>query len=108
MTRIIACLVTSIALVASIHPAVAQSIVTAHKIGYLAAGSAKSYKQRLTAFRQGLKALGYFDGKNIVIVERYAKGQRKHLPALAAQLVALPVDMIVTNGGTSTLAADRC
>jgi putative ABC transport system substrate-binding protein len=87
--------------------AYAQQAGKVHKIGYLAAGKAKSYKARLKAFRQGLKVLGYIEGKNILIEERYAARQRNRLPALAAQLVGLQIDVFVTNGGSSTLAADR-
>ncbi len=53
---------------------------------------------RLDAFRQGLLELGYVDGKNIVIERRHADGKSDHLPALAAELVSLKVDVIVTSG----------
>ncbi len=85
----------------------AQQAGKVYRIGYLTAGSAKAFRHRLAAFRQGLKALGYVEGKNIVMEERYAAGRRKRLPALAAELVGLKVDVIVTNGGTSTRLADR-
>ncbi len=61
----------------------------------------------MTAFRQGLRKLGYSEGKNIVIEERYAAGRRKRLPDLAAELVGLNVDVMVTNGHTATRLADR-
>ena len=53
---------------------------------------------RIEAFRQGLRELGYVEGKNIVIEWRYAEGKLDRLPALAAELVRLKVDVIVTAG----------
>ena len=60
---------------------------------------------RIEAFRQGLRELGYVEGKNIVIEYRYAEGKLDRLPALAAELVRLKVDVIVTGGPTATRAA---
>ena len=57
------------------------------------------------AFRQGLRELGYVEGKNIVIESRYADGKLDRLPALAAELVRLKVDVIVTGGRAVTRAA---
>ena len=60
------------------------------------------------AFREGLRELGYVEGRNLVIEYRDAEGNVDRLPALAAQLVALKVDVIVTGGGTpSALAAKQ-
>ena len=53
---------------------------------------------RIEAFRQGLRELGYVEGKNIVIECRYAEGKFDRLSALAAELVRLKVDVIVTGG----------
>ena len=60
---------------------------------------------RIEAFRQGLRELGYVEGKNIVIEYRYAEGKLDRLPALAAELVRLKVDVIVTAGPAATRAA---
>ena len=60
---------------------------------------------RTEAFRQGLRELGYVEGKNIVIELRSAEGKLDRLPALAAELVRLKVDVIVTAGPTATRAA---
>ncbi len=60
---------------------------------------------RTEAFRQGLRELGYVEGKNIVIELRSAEGKLDRLPALAAELVRLKVDVIVTGGPTATRAA---
>ena len=60
---------------------------------------------RIETFRQGLRELGYVEGKNIVIEWRYAEGKLDRLPALAAELVRLKVDIIVTAGAPATRAA---
>ena len=60
---------------------------------------------RIDAFRQGLRELGYVEGKNIIIECRSAEGKPDHLPALAAELVRLKVDVIVTGGGRATRTA---
>src|SRR4029434_2939578 len=59
----------------------------------------------LEAFRQGLRELGYVEGKNIVIEYRYARGKDEILRDLAAELVGLNVDIILTYGVTATKAA---
>jgi putative tryptophan/tyrosine transport system substrate-binding protein len=75
------------------------------RIGYLSGASASSAPARVEAFRQGLRELGYVEGKNIIIEWRYAEGKLDRLPALAAELVRLEVDVIVTGGPTATRAA---
>jgi len=76
-------------------PAKAQKAGKVHRIGFLFHGIAARDKSLLAAFKQGLKELGYVDGKNIVIEQRY--GKRHRLPALVAELVRLKVDIIVTS-----------
>ena len=67
------------------------------QIGFLSPVSAASgFLARDEMFRQGLRELGYVDGTNIVIEYRFADGQFDRLPALAAELVQLKVDVIVT------------
>jgi putative tryptophan/tyrosine transport system substrate-binding protein len=70
------------------------------RIGYLSGGGA-----RIDAFRQGLRELAYVEGKNIIIEWRSAEGKLDRLPALAAELVRLKVDVIVTAGGRGTRTA---
>ena len=75
------------------------------RIGYLGFGSPSTIPTRIEAFRQGLRELGYVEGKNIFIEWRSAEGNADRLPSLAAELVRLKVDIIVTNGPYSTRAA---
>jgi putative tryptophan/tyrosine transport system substrate-binding protein len=67
------------------------------RIGYLSGTSFSVNSARVEAFRQGLHELGYVEGKNIVIEWRYAEGKLDRLPALAAELVRLKVDVIVAS-----------
>src|SRR5262250_2955597 len=83
----------------------AQQAAKISRIGYLEAPPASANLDRIEAFRQGLRELGYVEGKNIVIEWRSAEGKVDSLPALASELVRLKVDIIVTNGPTSTRPA---
>ena len=80
----------------------AQQAGKVYRIGYLFTGTSARDKSLLAAFRQGLQELGYLEGKNIVIEQRY--GKRHQRPALAAELVRLKVDIIVTGGGGARAA----
>jgi ABC-type uncharacterized transport system substrate-binding protein len=71
----------------------------------LAVASASTIPARTEAFRQGLRELGYVEGKNIVIEYRSAEGKPDRLPAVAAELARLKVDVIVTTGPSVTRAA---
>jgi putative ABC transport system substrate-binding protein len=77
------------------------------RIGYLDQGSADGNKPYVEAFREGLRDLGWVEGKNIVMEVRFAEGKYERLPALAAELVRLKVDLIVTSGTPAALAAKR-
>src|SRR5215813_11636446 len=72
------------------------------RLGYLTAASLSAFAARTEAFRQGLRELGHIEGKNIVIEYRYAEGKLDRMPALAAELVRLKVDVIVTGGSPAT------
>src|SRR4030095_3201623 len=72
------------------------------RIGYLLDGSSSSAADRIDTFRDGLRDLGYVEGKNIVIDYRYAEGRFDRFPELAAELVRLKVYVIVA---VSTVAA---
>ena len=74
-------------------------------IGFL--GSAEPGVLAMVAFRQGLRELGYVEGSNIQIEYRWAEGKMERLPALAAELVARKVDVILTAGGTAAALAAK-
>src|ERR1700693_3396368 len=80
----------------------AQQAAKVPRIGYLTTSLAAS-PPLPEAFRQGLRDLGYVEGRNVVIEYRDAEGKPERLPALAAELGALKVDVIVTGGGTPHL-----
>jgi len=77
------------------------------RIGFLSAASSSAISARVEAFRQGLRELGYADGKNILIEWRFAEGKSDRLPSLAAELVRLKVDVIVAEAPTSTRSAKQ-
>ena len=76
-------------------------------IGSLSGSAPSTSPARREAFRQGLRELGYVEGKNIAIEQRYAEGKFDRLPALAAELVRLKVDIIVTAGPQTTRPAKQ-
>ena len=84
-------------ILAAIHLAEAQQAGKVSRIGYLGLAATPS-QLRVDAFRQGLRQLGYAEGKNIVIDVRGAEGKLDRLNELAAELVRLKVDVIVTLG----------
>jgi len=75
------------------------------RVGFLAAASPSLISARMEAFRQGLKERGYIEGKNIALEYRWAEGKLDRLPHLAAELVRLKVDVIVTAGPAATRPA---
>ncbi len=97
----------ALGLLAAPLPTEAQKARQIPRIGFLIASSASSQKPRLEAFKQGLRDLGYVEGKTITIEIGSAEGKRNLLPGVAAELVRLKVDVIVTGGPTSTRAAKK-
>jgi putative tryptophan/tyrosine transport system substrate-binding protein len=85
----------------------AQQPRKAPRIGFLSTASASSIADNLEAFRQGLRESGYIEGKNIIIEYRWGEGKLDRLPELAAELVSLGVDIIVTGGTPPVLAAKK-
>ncbi len=86
-------------------PAEAQQPARAPRIGYLISGSPPAWSSRLHAFREGLRHLGYVEGQTIQLELRFAQGRLDRLLPLAAELVRLPVDVIVASGDASVRAA---
>ena len=75
------------------------------RIGYLAIGTVASHGRLLEAFTQGLRDLGWIEGQSIAIEYRWVAGQMDRLPALAEELVRLPVDCLVTTSTPVSQAA---
>jgi putative tryptophan/tyrosine transport system substrate-binding protein len=86
-------------------PAQAQQPRKISRIGYLSSGDPVSRGYRIEAFRQGLKELGYTEGKNIIIEYRFAEARSDRLPELARELIGLKVDIIFAGGTPATEAA---
>ena len=84
----------------------AQQAAKIARIGYLHANLASGFHQH-QAFRQGLRDLGYAEGRNVIINYRDGEGKPERLPALAAELVALKVDVIVAPDTLAALAVKR-
>jgi putative ABC transport system substrate-binding protein len=106
-------LILALALLAAPLAAEAQQTRNVPRIGYLSPSSpsdperlASPFGERgLAAFRQGLRDLGYVEGQNIAIEYRWAEGRFERLPDLAAELVRLKVDVIVSVVTQASLAA---
>ena len=105
MIKEVLSLALSAMLLAPSFPVDAQQAGKIPRIGYLNATSPSTSPARVEAFRQGLRELGYVEGKNIVIEFRHAEGKIDRLPALAAELVRLKVDIIVSGGPATTRPA---
>jgi len=102
--KIFACLVAT-ALLATV--ARAQQTKKASRIGFFSYGSVEIEQSSLAAFRQKLRELGYLEGQNIVIEQRYAIGRSEKLPELLAELMALKVDLLVVAGDPAVHAAKK-
>ncbi len=76
-----------------------------HRVGFLAVGSREGRAFLIDGFRQGLREHGYVEGRNISIEYRFSENRNDRLPELAAELVALRVDLIVASGSPASFAA---
>jgi len=86
----------------------AQQAAKIARIGYLNVNAASANPRLFEAFRQGLRDLGYVEGRNLLIEFRSTEGKSERLQVLAAELVTLRIDVFVTGGGTlAALAAQR-
>jgi putative tryptophan/tyrosine transport system substrate-binding protein len=104
MKRIIGLALSSFILAVGL-PAQAQQPTKVARIGYLSPGDPVSRTYRTEAFRQGLKELGYIEGKNIAIEYRFAEARSERLSELAQDLVRLKVDIIFAGSHPATEAA---
>jgi putative ABC transport system substrate-binding protein len=88
-----------------VHSVFAQQPTKTQRIGVLFGTSRSFNATRIETFRQSLRELSWVEGKNVLIDHRYADGKLDVLPALAAELVQLKVDVIVTSATSGVLAA---
>jgi putative ABC transport system substrate-binding protein len=85
----------------------AQQAGKVPRVGFMGNSTAALEANLLEPFRAGLRELGYQDGRNIVIEYRWADGKYEQFPALVAELLAVPVDVIVTAGTPAALAVKK-
>jgi putative tryptophan/tyrosine transport system substrate-binding protein len=90
-----------------IKPAEAQQPGKVARVGYVSVRGASSQAPLLEAFKQGLRELGYIEGKNVIIEYRFAEGKRERVPSMVSELVHLKVDVIVSGGAGPTRAAKQ-
>jgi putative tryptophan/tyrosine transport system substrate-binding protein len=83
----------------------AQQAGKVYRIGFLEAGAPSANQHFLDAFKRGLRELGYVEGQNVVIEERWAEGQNDRFPALVAELIQLRVDLLVVTSTSGAVAA---
>jgi putative ABC transport system substrate-binding protein len=105
--RLIGLVILTLSLTPAPYAAEAQQARKVYRIGYLSLVPAESDRSRLALIRQELRALGYVESQNIVINERHAAARPERLPALAAELVHLKVDVIVAIGDAAASAAKK-
>jgi putative ABC transport system substrate-binding protein len=83
------------------------SVAKVYRVGFLLGASAESVAPLRRALTEGLRNLGFVEGRNIIVESRYADGRTEQLPGLAAELVRLRVDVIVTGSNVHVVAAQR-
>jgi len=100
-------LVAAGVLVAAPLAARAQQAARVPRIGFLGNSTAALEANLVGPFREGLRDLGYVEGRNVLIEYRWAEGRYERFPALIAELAALKVDVIVTAGTPASLAVKK-
>ena len=100
-------MILALACLVALRAAEAQQPGKVHRIGVLGPSSAASMPGSIEALRQGLCELGYVEGRNLTLEVRWAEGRQERLADLAAELVRLPVDLIVTSTNGSVRAAQH-
>jgi putative tryptophan/tyrosine transport system substrate-binding protein len=108
MSKKVICLALTAILLALNFPAKAQQRGKVPRIGYLSGrGDSSTSDPLVEAFRQGLRDLGYIEGKNILVEYRYAEGKVDRIPSLVAELVQLKVDVLVSPAFPAIRAAKQ-
>jgi putative ABC transport system substrate-binding protein len=88
-------------------PLAAEAQQTVYRVGYVHPASAARGSMQLDAFRQGLRELGYAEGKNVLIETRFGEGRTERLPELVAEVLHLKIQVLVAGSTSSALAAKR-
>jgi putative ABC transport system substrate-binding protein len=99
--------ILAVVILAFVHLAEAQQAKKVPRIGVLVPTSPSFYAARIKAFQQGLHEHGYIEEKNIMLEYRYAEGKVDRFPELAAELVGLKVEVIVTGSEGAVQAAKK-
>lgn len=107
MNRKIVIWLLSTVLLSTVSPADGQQRGKMARLGFLGPSSASTNPARTEAFLQGLRDLGYVEGKNIVIESRWAEGKAERLSDLAAELVSVKPDVIFTSSPQGAVAAKK-
>ena len=100
-------LILALAILGAPLAADAQQAGKVYRIGYLQTSTRQQQLHLVKAFEEGLRDLGYVAGRNVVIEYRFAEARLERLPELAADLVRLKVDVIVTGVNSNTAAAKQ-
>ena len=98
-------LLTVLFILGSANLVEAQQPARVPRIGFISPSSSSAAGRNLEALRQGLRELGYVEGKNIAIEDRWAEGSAERFPYLIAELIQLKVDVLVIGGASGALAA---
>jgi len=85
----------------------AQPAAGVHRIGFVSATSPSPSNPQFDAFHQGLRELGYVEGKNVIVEARFAEGRLERLPALVAELIGLKVDVLLAGSPAGAVAAKK-
>ena len=107
MNKKISAFLLATILLAAVPLAEAQQPAKVHRIGFLGNSTAALEANLVGPFREGLRDLGYVEGRNILIEYRWAEGKYERFPALIAELIALKVELIVTAGTPATQAYQK-
>ncbi len=100
-------IVAGLAFLGAPCPSHAQQPAKMPRIGYISGGSSTDALHLLEAFRQGLRELGHVEGRDVALEFRYAEGDFRRLPGLMAELIRLPVDIVVAVGDPTINAAKQ-
>jgi len=107
VSKSIFCIALGTVLFAPCFRAESQQSVKIYRLGFLSGGTLSALKTTIEPFRQGLRDLGYIEGKNLTIEYRAAEGKFEQMPEIIAELIGLGVNVIVTSGMPAVIAAKK-